>query len=127
MNIRDIKISARLALHSAMSYGASYYATAAAVPLPITVRKHFKMVQNGDLKGTNLSYAEKEEEAQKLVFLRSEVAMPQRQALVILSATEGYRCGQTEKPDGITIKCDVTPLSAAEIAAIPDLVLPEDL
>lgn len=124
MGIREIKDQARLALHGAMSYAASYYVTAAGPALPITVRKHFKNIQQGDLKGTNLSYAEKEEQPTKLVFLVDDVAMPARNALVILSATEGYRCGQTEPRDGITIKCDVTPLKPAEIAAIPDLVLP---
>lgn len=122
--LSDLKINARRELHQAMSFPASYYETAAATPLPINVRKHFKNVQNGDLKGTNLSYAEKEEQAQKLVFLRSEVEMPRSKAMVIFSATEGYRCGPTEKPDGITIKCDVTPMKPEEIAAIPDLVLP---
>lgn len=107
-----------------MRVPASYYATPDATPVLIYVRVHTKWVQQGDLKGTNLTYAEQEERAPKLIFMRSEVALPPRNALVVVAADEGYRVGQTEQPDGLTITADATPLTAAEMVG---LTLPEDL
>ena len=68
MGLREIKTNARRALHTAMRVPASYYATPATAPVLVNVRVHSKMVQQGDLKGTNLNYAEREEIAPKLVF-----------------------------------------------------------
>ena len=75
-------------------------------------------------KEAGIIYAEREEIAPKLVFDRSEVANPPRNGLVIISATEGYRIGQTEPPDGITITAEVSRLSASDLAG---KTLPEDL
>ena len=124
MGLREIKTKARTSLHNAMRVPAAYYATPATAPVLVNVRVHSKMVQQGDLKGTNLNYAEREEIAPKLVFDRSEVANPPRNGLVIISATEGYRIGQTEPPDGITITAEVSRLSASDLAG---KTLPEDL
>ena len=71
-----------------------------------------------------VNYAEREEVALKLVFDRSEVANPPRNGLIVISAEEGYRIGQTEPPDGITIMAEVSRLSASELAG---KTLPGDL
>lgn len=125
MGLREIKTKARRALHTAMQVPASYYETPAATPRLVHVRVHTKDdVLQGDLKGTNLNYAEREEVAPKLVFDRSEVANPPRNGYVVITASEGYRIGQTEPPDGITIKAEVARMTAQELAG---KTLPEDL
>ena len=124
MGLREIKTNARQALHAAMRVPASFYATPIAAPVLIHVRVHTKMTEQGDLKGTNLNYAEREEVAPKLVFDRSEVALPPRNGMVIISAEEGYRIGQAEPPDGITITAEVSRLSSADLAG---KTLPGDL
>lgn len=124
MGLREIKTAARRALHQAMRVPASYYQDDAATPVLVHVRVHTDYTEQGDLKGTNLNYAEREEVAPKLVFDRSEVAMPRRSSMVIISASEGYRVGQAEPPDGITVKADVSRLSASELTG---KTLPGDL
>jgi hypothetical protein len=128
MSIRDIKARARRDLHNLAKVAASFYETSAAVPRLIHVRVHTKFnQQEGDLKGTNLNFAEKEAEKPKLLFFREQVNMPPRNGLVIISADEGYRIGQAEPADGLSIKAAVVQLKPEEIAAMPNLVLPEDL
>lgn len=128
MSIRDIKARARRDLHNGMKVAASFYETSAATPRLISVRVHTKFnQQEGDLKGTNLNFAEKEAEKLKLLFFREEVSLPPRNGLVIISLTEGYRLGQADPPDGLSIKVHVTVMKPEEIAAMPNLVLPEDL
>lgn len=123
-SLREIKTAARRALHQAMRVPASYYETPIATPRLIHVRVHTKWTQHGDLKGTNLNYAEAEEVAPTLIFDRSEVENPPAGGFVIISAEEGYRIGQTKPKDGITITAEVARLRAAEIAG---KTLPEDL
>lgn len=122
MGLREIKAQARRDLHQAMQVPAAYYVAAGAAPELISVRVHSKATQQGDLKGTNLNYAEREEVEPKLVFDRAEVANPPRNGLVIISATEGYRIGQTEPPDGMTVKAAVSRLEAPEMVGktLPD-------
>lgn len=125
MGLREIKTKARRALHQAMRVPASYYESPTATPRLVYVRVHTKdNLAQGDLKGTNFNYAEREEVALKLVFDRSEVANPPRNGLIVISAEEGYRIGQTEPPDGITIMAEVSRLSVSELAG---KTLPGDL
>lgn len=107
-----------------MKVPASYYETPASPPRHIHVRIHTKWIEQGDLKGTNLSYAETEDIAPRIVFWREEVSNPPRNGLIIISETEGYRIGQTEPADFVTITAEATRLSAAEIVG---KALPEDL
>ena len=124
MGLREIKTAARRALHQRMRVPASYYETPSSTPRLIYVRVHSEMVEHGDLKGTNLNYAEVKEIAPTLVFEREEVAIPAVKGLVIISATEGYRIGPCEPADGITIKAEVSRLSAQDLAG---KTLPGDL
>jgi hypothetical protein len=116
MGLRDIKAKARRALHTAMQVPASYYATALTAPRLIHVRVHTKWIELGGLKGTSFNYAETEDRAPRIVFDRTEVPTPLRNSLVVISAEEGYRVGQTEPIDGMTVTADVTVLSAADLA-----------
>lgn len=124
MGLREIKTKARRDLHKAMQVPASYYESAAATPRLIHVRVHTKWVEQGDLKGTNLSYAETEDKAPRIIFDRAEVAMPPRNSYVVISAEEGYRIGQTEPFDGITITAEAAVMTATELAG---KTLPGDL
>lgn len=124
MGLREIKTAARRALHQAMRVPASYYETPLSTPRLVHVRVHSKMVEHGDLKGTNLNYAEIQDVAPKLVFDREEVDNPSAKGLIIISAEEGYRIGHTEPKDGITITASVSRLSAADLVG---KTLPEDL
>jgi hypothetical protein len=124
MGLREIKTKARRALHTAMQVPASFYETPAATPRLIHVRVHSKWIEQGDLKGTNLNYAETEDLAPRIVFDRAEVANPPRNSLVVISAEEGYRIGQTEPVDGITITAEAARMTAAELSG---KTLPEDL
>lgn len=124
MGLREIKAKARAKLHQAMKVPASYYETPASAPRLVFVRVHTKWIEQGDLKGTNLSYAETEDIAPRIVFWRAEVSNPPRNGLIIISATEGYRLGQTEPVDFVTITAEATRLSTSEIVG---KTLPEDL
>lgn len=124
MGLREIKTKARRALHTAMQVPASFYETPVATPRLIHVRVHSKWIEQGDLKGTNLNYAETEDLAPRIVFDRAEVANPARNSLVVISAEEGYRVGQTEPVDGITITAEAARMTAAELSG---KTLPEDL
>lgn len=124
MGLREIKAKARRDLHNAMKVPAAYYASVLAAPVLINVRVHTKWTEEGDLKGTNLNYAERETTTPRIVFDRAEVANPPRNSMVIITAEEGYRVGQTEPPDGITITAEVSPLSPADLAG---KALPGDL
>lgn len=116
MGIRDIRDTARGALHSTMSVPASYYSDPATYVGTVNVRLHTRSIKQGDLKGTNLNYAEIEEIAPKLVFLRSEVSNPPRGGFIVFAADEGYVIGPAEPPHGITVKASAAPMSAAQLA-----------
>lgn len=124
MGIREIRERARRDLHENMRVPASYYESPAATPRLIHVRVHTKYAEQGDLAGTNLNYAEREEVQPRVLFDRAEVNMPQRGAYVVLMADTGYRVGQAEPSDGFTIKADVARMTASELAG---KTLPEDL
>jgi hypothetical protein len=116
MGFYEIKEKARRLLHQTMKRPASYYETPGSAPRLVYVRVHTKWIEQGDLKGTNLSYAETEDTTPRIIFMRDEVNNPPRLGLVILSADEGYRIGQTEPSDAISVTAEVTRMSA------PDLV-----
>jgi hypothetical protein len=122
MSLRQIKDKARRDLHQAMRVPASYYSDPATYAGTIHVRVHTKWVAHGDLKGTNLNYAESEDAAPRIVFDRDDVANPPRNGFVVISATEGYRIGQTEPPDGFTITAECARMTATELAGkvLPD-------
>jgi hypothetical protein len=116
MGLREIKNEARRDLHDEMKVPASYYSNPATYVGTIYVRVHTKWTEQGDLKGTNLNYAETEDTVPRVLFDRSEVANPPRNGYVVISSEEGYRIGQTEPPDGITITAEVAPMTVAELA-----------
>lgn len=114
MSLRAVREKARRALHTAMRVPAHVYEPGETIPRRLYVRVHRKWLEQGDLKGTNFNYAEVEEKNPRVVFMREDIANPTRNTLVIVAADEGYRLGQTEPPDGITITAEAVPMTARE-------------
>lgn len=100
-----------------MRVPAFYYATDDGLPQACDVRVHTKLnAQLGDLKGTNFSYAETEAQIPKLIFWLADGIDPDNMAVVMISATEGYRINHAHEPDGATRTVEVSILTAAERA-----------
>lgn len=117
MSFRDIKAKARTDLHAHMRVRALYYAPGSAVGVPCYVRVHTKLnKQQGDLAGTNFSYAEQEEHIPAVLFWRSEID-PDNKAVVMISADEGYRVNHVRQPDGLTITAEVAQLTRSDLLA----------
>lgn len=117
MGFREIKAKARRDLHDKMRVPALYYAAGSPVGVPCSVRVHTKLnKQEGDLAGTNFSYAEQEVHIPAVLFWRSEID-PNNKGVVMISADEGYRINHVRPPDGLTITAEVVTLSEAERAA----------
>lgn len=85
-------------------------------PLQVTVRRHNRYSKTGDIPG--LETVDIADETVFLRFLVAELAQPKRNALVTISATEGYRLGQILPPHGITVDAAVTRLDDAEMAGL---------
>lgn len=117
MGFRELKAKARRDLHEKLRVPALYYAPGTSVGVPCSVRVHTKLnKQQGDLAGTNFSYAEQEEHIPAVLFWLSEID-PDNKAVVMISETEGYRVNHTRQPDGLTITAEVAQLTRAELAA----------
>lgn len=117
MSIEELRQASRLALHAEMGRPALYYPTGSsgATPEEITVRLHTKMGMIGDVKGTSFAYAEHADQAERLVFLTTQVPSPSRGGLVVLSASEGYWIDVVEDRDGLTVKATVLQASPEEL------------
>lgn len=125
MSIEAIRHHARKALHDTMSRRASLFLTASdTTPDEVTARYHSKTGLVGDLKGTNLSYAENHDDVEKVILWRSEIVeltgepgIPPRGALLVFDETEGYWFDNVLPPDGQTVSVEVTRASTADITA----------
>ena len=120
---REIKRQARRDVHRELHVPAFYIASTGATPLLVTVRAHTKFDALGDQKGTNFNSAEMIERQPYIIFMRSELMSPARNAIVSVEPGEAYRIGVVHPPDDISIKADVTVLTQAEAAGLP---VPED-
>lgn len=87
-------------------------------PIPVTVRVHDKFVAQGDLAGTNFHYAERAEDAPRIIFLRGEIA-PERGLYVSLETGLAYQVDHVDPADNITVTTRAVPLSAADCAGFP--------
>lgn len=119
MSFRDIKENARRVLHDQMKVAALYIETDVATPVPVNVRVHSKAAALGEIKGTSVDYAEREDIVPHLVFLYEQVPLPKRGALVTISDTEAYRVDHALVRDGITIKAKVTRVLPADLISLP--------
>lgn len=127
--LRELKTRARADLHQAMQVAALYCIENPDYVLPVVdpdipryittavnVRVHYDFGALGQLPGTNIQFAEREEIKPQLIFLRSEVPNPQTHAVVSVSPDEAWRIDHTDPIDWITIKAHVIRLTAPQIA-----------
>lgn len=123
MSIRDTKRKARRDLHEAMQVPALYLLPAEpgpwADPVPCGVRLHLKFGALGDLKGTNVHYAEREDINPRGVFLRDQVDQPARDAVISVAPGEAYRIDHTLPADDEFVTAVIVPLSPSEAADLP--------
>lgn len=132
MSIQDIKERARKSLHDTMSRPARLFLDpTSGVALEITARYHAKPGLVGDLKGTNLSYAENHDDVESVVFWREELiptlgypGIPTRGSLVLFTDVEAYWVDNVMPPDGQTIRAEVTRAAFEDIGPILALVPP---
>jgi hypothetical protein len=116
----ELKRRSRQALHAAMSIPAYYFSSPDAEPLQVRVRTHIKNPQmQGDLKGTNLNYAEMTEAPTKLILDTREVPDPQRGSIFVLSPSEGYIVDHADPAYRETVTVEVSVLSAQELEGLP--------
>ena len=122
MGWRDLRQRARRTLHEVFKVPALYYGPAAVTPTGHFVRVHEKFDAVGDLAGTNMSYAEGMESMPRVLFL-DEAFKPARGAVVVISATEGYRLEYSDPKDDISFTAPAVRLTAEELTEFetPDL------
>lgn len=83
-------------------------------PLVIHPRKHSKMIQVGDAKGTRFHYSEIQDIAPRILFMLAEVPEPADRAVVMLTINEGYRLHDRENNDFISVTSNATAMSESE-------------
>lgn len=117
MSIIDIKRKARSALHERLKRAAYYYPNGdpADVPVLVHVRVHYAPTLMGRLPG-RMHWAQAEEMAPKIIFLRDEFDDVKPGAMVVLSADEGYALDATQPPDDITRIADASRSSQRDLA-----------
>lgn len=117
---RQAKLRAREALHRELSVPAFYFphGDPSEAHTEINVRVHSKWEALGDMAGTSFEYAERREEVPKIVFDLREVT-PQRNAVVVVSETEGYAVDHYDPSDDFTTTAAVKRLSNSEVANYP--------
>lgn len=119
MSWRTIKREARKQLHEHMKVSALYIPPGGS-PQPVFVRIHTQMdVQLGDMAGTNFNYAERQEITPRILFMRDQVSMPLRNAVVSVAPGEAYRIDNVRPPDDISIIAEVSRMLVAETAGLP--------
>ena len=122
MGFRELKQKGRADIHARMKVPAFYYPPKTFdVFAEITVRVHTKLnKEQGDLKGTSFSYAELEEHIPALLFWLPDVEAAgvtlTNNAVVMISATEGYRVDHFRQPDGPSQIGEVKQLTALELS-----------
>lgn len=99
----ELKRRARRQLHDAMSVPAFYFADPKdkASYVPIFVRVHYRFDPLGDMKGTNLEYAERQEVIPRIIFDNTEIT-PQNNAVVSVRPGEAYQVDNILPPDDFT-------------------------
>lgn len=117
MGWRDIKAKARSTVNEAFRVPVIYLVPGAnqpPVPTHARILSSFKAL--GDMAGTSYDYAEIEAMTPKVIFWLSDGVSPRRNALVLVSETEGYALGAADPIDGLTQTADAVPLSTEEAA-----------
>ena len=119
MAFRDIKRRARRAVQQQMGVPVLYLATRTSKPLECNMRVHTKFGALGDMKGTSMSYAEREDIAPRVIIWRDEVPNPVRNAIISVETGEAYFIDHLMPPDDLTITALVVALTEDEAAGLP--------
>lgn len=98
-----------------MAVPAVYYSKDRQTAQACTVRVHHRTQAFGDLTGFDYAPAERVTTVPEIVFLASEVS-PSRGGAVSLAADEAYEIEATFPRDGLTITCQVSRMSAQDLA-----------
>ncbi|WP_152533336.1 MULTISPECIES: hypothetical protein [unclassified Labrenzia] len=85
---------------------------------PVTVRVHDQWGMVGDLKGTNLSYAEVSDNSPHIVFMKSEIS-PRRGHIVSVKPGVAYEVEYVDPPNGISITANVSRMKEAKTLNFP--------
>lgn len=114
----EMKRRARRQLHDAMSVPAFYFADPKDKTswVLVSVRVHYKFDPLGDMKGTNLEYAERQEVIPRLIFDNNEIT-PRNPAVVSVRHNEAYQVDNTLPPDDFTTTAEA-PRMPANLAAL---------
>lgn len=116
MSLRAVRESARRDLHNTMKVAAFFYAAGVPDYVECFVRVWQKNQRLGDLKGTNFNYGEFYSPVTKLVFWDADGVAPVEKAVVMVSATEGYRVSVVQPSDGLITVAEVSELSTVQLA-----------
>ena len=108
-----MKDEMRRDLHREAAIPALFVASEAAEPLPVDVRVHKSVVQIGD--GEDGNAVSRRDITPRILFLRDQVALPPRGAIVSVTAGEAYQVGECLPPDGITITAHVAQMTQGQI------------
>ncbi|WP_099554550.1 hypothetical protein [Hartmannibacter diazotrophicus] len=101
-----------------MKVRALYIALPGSDPVDCYVRVHSKFNAIGGLIASS-DFAEREEVEPKILFMRSEIPVPARNAVISISTDEAYRLAVVSEPDGLTITATATRLLGSELAGLP--------
>jgi hypothetical protein len=114
-NWRDTLRPMRRIVHGTMNIPALYLRAAGQTPQRVNVRLH-RRFDTSAVDGVGEGYAGMLDMDPRLVFARNEVAMPERDSIVILSATEMYDVQSAEPPDDEYVKAHSRPMPASQMA-----------
>jgi hypothetical protein len=117
MSFRDQKAAARGALFQGMKVLTRRYSSGASGPFDeVYVRVNSKIAPRGDLAGTSLSYAERQETEPRLIFLLANGVIPVRGEVYSVAADEAYEIDHLEPTDVTTVTAVCSRLSTANAA-----------
>jgi len=107
-------------LHQHLLVNAFYIPVPAATPQAVTVRLFIRdEIKAGDMAGTNFHYAEMQERVPRILFMREQVNLPARGAVVSVAPGEAYRIDNTEPADDISVTCECTRMFSQETTGLP--------
>ena len=118
-SFRDIKRKARRDVQKHLRVPAYYLVSGEAEPVACFVRLHTKFGALGDMAGTNLGYAEREEILPRIILWREEIPQPVRNAIISVEEGEAYLIDHVQPADDLTITATVVVMPASEAAGLP--------
>jgi hypothetical protein len=112
---RQIKLKARQDLHAGLHDVAFCYLSGGRVFKVVRVRSLTEWGALGDVKGTSLVYAERNDTKKSQIIFQVSEHMPERGDIVMIAADEGWRVDNVEPVYNVTQAANVTRLGAKEL------------